>query len=140
MADYKMSGLSINRAGNIVTLSWVWGPDVTPSKHQAKIEWKLKVDGAYTAVTKYTAPTKGTTSYSITLDFSQYYPNTTKLLNAIWFRVHYGEKAWADYEVALTPSSGYRLNVSGRTFSWQISNPTTGFAGIFTVDCISITA
>ena len=132
MADYKMSGLSINRANNVITLSWVWGPDVTPSKHQAKLEWKLKVDGAYTAVTKYTAPTKGTTSYSITLDFSLYYPNTTKLLNAIWFRVHYGEKAWADYEVVLTPSSGYRLNVSGRTFSWQISNPTTGFAGIFT--------
>ena len=35
MADYKMSGLSINRANNVVTLSWVWGPDVTPSKHQA---------------------------------------------------------------------------------------------------------
>ena len=72
MADYKMSGLSINRAGNVVTLSWVWGPDVTPSKHQAKLQWRLKVDGAYLPVVKYTAPTKGTTSYSITLDFSQY--------------------------------------------------------------------
>ena len=133
MADYKMSGLSINRANNVITLSWVWGPDVTPSKHQAKLEWKLKVDGAYTAVTKYTAPTKGTTSYSITLDFSQYYPNTTKLLNAIWFRVHYGEKAWADYEVAFTPTAKYnKFNVAGRTFEWEIDAPTTGFEGIFT--------
>jgi len=131
MAEYAMSGLSINRLNNVVTFSWKWGPDVTPSKHQAKIEYKLKIDGAYTAVTKYTAPTKGTTSYSITLDFSQYYPNTTKLLNAIWFRVHYGEKKWTEYEVNFTVDNNFKLNQSGRTFSWQIPAPTTGFAGIF---------
>lgn len=132
MADYAMSGLSINRSNNVITFGWKWGPDVTPSKHQAKLEWKLKVDGAYTAVTKYTAPTKGTTSYSITLDFSQYYPTTTKLLNAIWFRVHYGEKRWTEYEINFTTADNFTLNVSGRTFSWQIPAPTTGFVGIFT--------
>lgn len=132
MADYKMSGLSITRDNNVITFGWKWGPDVTPSKHQAKLEYKLKVDGAYTSVTKYTAPTKGTTSYAITLDFSQYYPNTTKILNGIWFRVHYGEKAWTEYEVNLAPADNFSLSVSGRTFSWQIPVPSTGFSGIFT--------
>lgn len=132
MADYSMSGLSITRNGNVVTFNWLWGPDVTPSKHQAKLEYKFKIDGAYTKVTKYTAPTKGTTSYSITMDWSEFYPSTTKCLNAIWFRVHYGEKKWTEFEVKVETWDSYRVNTSGRTFSWSAANPSTGFLGIFT--------
>ena len=132
MADYSMSGLSITRNGNVVTFNWLWGPDVTPSKHQAKLEYKFKIDGAYTKVTKYTAPTKGTTSYSITMDWSEFYPSTTKCLNAIWFRVHYGEKKWTEFEVKVETWDNYRVNTSGRTFSWSAAVPTTGFLGIFT--------
>lgn len=145
----KPSGLSIKRNGNYLYTSWKIG-DKDYGRGQT---YQYRINGeAWQNVTAYS----GTVKKTITLDASDYYPNTSKRLNMVRFRVRgrrntYTENGktidpatseWAvksyDILVPAKPSLSVELSSNANnvcTFTWNAPYSTEAARWFTNVQC-----
>ena len=124
MAKGKCTGLSISRNNNVMTFKWSLPTKYTSGKGALKYKIVLMGETASKVSFKEVSLSAQSTSYTLTLTGSSYYPSTDKALHSIIFKVRMGSSEKFAYSDECSYSFGLpskpSLSYSGSTgFQWS---------------------
>lgn len=139
--NYTMTGLAVRRNGSTFTLSWKWAADVSkPTDHWVDVQYVLLKDdekGEDGTIFKdssrvvkvgHAGGAKGATSMDLTVNLSDYYPNTITSFSGIAWRVRYSTKDWATNVFLISAPASPVLTKSGKTITWSVARTQTDSA------------